>query len=225
MSETRIKWSHSSLKDFETCARKYHETRVLKKWPREEGEAAMYGTALHAACEHYVKDGKALDEGFKFMQPALDSLKGREGDKYCEHEMALTWDLQPCAMDAPDVWVRGIADLLVVDEPNYTAWVLDYKTGNDRYADTGQLQLMALLTFAHFPKIKRVNGALLFVLKERIVKARYKVSERHSAWWDYRVRVAAITEALDNGVWNPKPSGLCRKYCEVLTCEHNGRGS
>jgi hypothetical protein len=29
--------------------------------------------------------------------------------------------------------------------------------------------------------------------------------------------------AYDNDVWNPKPSGLCRKHCSVLSCSHNGR--
>lgn len=220
---SRLKWSHSSLKEFETCARKYHETRILKKWPREEGEEAKYGTALHEACELYIKEGTPLAAAFSFMQPALDALKNKPGKVLCEHEMAVTWELQPCAMDSPDAWARGIADLLVVDEPNYTAWVLDYKTGKHRYADTSQLTLMALLVFANFPKIKRVNGALLFVLSNHIVKCKIDAEDRHGLWWDYRQRVASIEQALDVDVWNPKSSGLCRKHCPVLTCEFNGR--
>lgn len=218
-----LKWSHSSLKEFETCARKYHETRILKKWPKEDTEESLFGTRLHEACELYIKEDKPLTSEFSFMQPALDALKEKPGKKFCEHEMALTFKLEPCAMDAPDVWVRGIADLLVVDEPNYTAWVLDYKTGKSKYADTTQLTLMALLTFAHFPKIKRVNGALLFVMGNHIVKCRIDAEDRHSHWWDYRQRVANIEQALDADVWNPKSSGLCRKHCPVLTCEFNGR--
>jgi hypothetical protein len=221
---SRLKWSHSALKDFETCARKYHEERILKKWPREEGPEAAYGTKLHEACELYIKDGKPLAPEYRFMQPALDKLKEKPGNIYCEHEMALTWELKPCAMDAPDVWVRGIADLLVVDEPNYTAWVLDYKTGKSKYADTSQLKLMSVLVFEHFPKIKRVNGALLFVLGEHIVKQRVEHEDRHAIWWDYRQRVARIEQAKDAGVWNPSRSGLCRRHCPVLTCEHNERG-
>jgi PD-(D/E)XK nuclease superfamily len=220
---THVKWSHSSLKTFETCARQYHEIRVLKKWPKEQDETAIYGELLHKACEEHIKDGVPLDPRFAFMQGALDAIKDKPGDIYCEHEMALTWELQPCGMKDDNVWVRGIADVLVIDEPNYTAWVLDYKTGNDRYADTSQLTLMSLLTFAHFPKIKRVKGALLFVLKNRIIKHNVEVHERHGFWWKYRERVAAIESAMEANNWNPKPSGLCRKHCPVLTCEHNGR--
>jgi hypothetical protein len=220
-----VKWSHSSLKDFDTCPRKYYETRVLKKWPREEGPEALFGTALHKAAELYIKEQQPLAPEFRFMQPVLDVLCSKSGDKYCEHEMALTYALVPCAMDAPDVWVRSIADLLVVDQPNYTAWLLDYKTGKHKYADTSQLDLMALQVFAHFPKIKRVKGALLFVMNGgHIVKHEVDRESRHGKWWDYRQRVAYIEQAMENGVWNPKKSGLCRKHCEVLSCEFNERG-
>jgi PD-(D/E)XK nuclease superfamily len=216
-------WSHSALKNFETCARQYYELRVAKNYPPEKNEQALYGDELHKACEEYGRDGKPLPPAFSFMQEPMDALLAKQGTKFFEHEMALTYELQPCEMKAENVWVRGIADLLVVDEPNYTAWVLDYKTGNDRYADTGQLKLMALLTFAHFPKIKQVKGALLFVLKNRIVKETIKASDRHGYWWDYRERTALIERAKEEGNWNARPSGLCKKYCPVTSCEHNGR--
>jgi len=217
-------WSHSSLKNFETCARQYYELRVAKNYPQEKGEQALYGDQLHKACELYGRDGIALPPAFSFMQPTMDALLAKPGDKYFEHKMALTAALQPCDMKAPDVWVRGIADLLVVDEPNYTAWVLDYKTGNDKYADTEQLKLMALFVFAHFPNIKRVKGALLFVLKNRIVKENFSDEDRHGHWWDYRQRAALIERSMEENNWNARPSGLCRKHCPVITCPHNGRG-
>jgi hypothetical protein len=40
-------WSHSSLKDFEGCARRYHEVKVLKKYPFQETEATRYGNQVH----------------------------------------------------------------------------------------------------------------------------------------------------------------------------------
>lgn len=52
-----IVWSHSALKDYENCARKYHEIRVLKKYPSEKTEQILYGEQLHKAAEDYVRDG------------------------------------------------------------------------------------------------------------------------------------------------------------------------
>jgi RecB family exonuclease len=84
--------------------------------------------------------------------------------------MALTEQLVPCAWTAPDVWVRGIADLLIVNDDNLTARVVDYKTGNNKYPDREQLKLMALMVFAHHPHIRKVNAALLLVVKNDMVK-------------------------------------------------------
>ena len=57
---------------------------------------------------------------------------------------------------ADNVWWRGIADLVILDADNHIAWVVDYKTGKSaRYADKGQLELMALATFKHFPVVKK----------------------------------------------------------------------
>ena len=120
------------------------------------------------------------------------------------------------------VWVRGIADLLIVDDDNLTAWVVDYKTGNNRYPDREQLKLMALMVFAHFPHIRKVNAALLFVVKNDLVKYNMTVDEADQAWWDYRERVARIEQAVDTGVWNPRQSPLC-PWCPVTSCENHPR--
>lgn len=145
MAEHNVTWSHSSLKDFQNCPRKYYEVKVLEKYPREETEATAYGTQLHEQCELHIRDGRPLDQNFRFLQPVLDKLKAMPGRKYPEYEMALTKDLRVCNFHAPDRWVRGIADLIIVDDDNLTARVFDYKSGSDKYPDTSQLELMALM--------------------------------------------------------------------------------
>lgn len=216
----KVVWSHSSLKDYEGCPRRYYEVKVLKNYKFQETEATRYGLQLHEAAEHYVRDDKPLPQQFSFMQDALDSLKRRPGRKLCEHKMALTVDLRPCEWTSPDVWVRGIADLVIMDDENLTAWVVDYKTGNNKYPDREQLKLMALMIFAHFPHIRKVNAALLFVVKNDLVKYSMTVDEADQAWWEYRERVARIEQALDVNVWNPRPSPLC-PWCPVTTCENH----
>lgn len=220
---SKIKWSHSSLKQFETCQRQYHEIKVLKKWPFEQGEQALYGEQLHLAAELYVKDGTPIPPQFAFIKPTVDALLAKKGDKYPEHEMALDEQLNVVAWDSPDVWVRGIADLLIIDEEEGVAWCIDYKTGSDRYPDKNQLDLMSLMVFKHFPAITEVRGALLFVVKNSMTKHKVTREQEEALWWKYRERVASIAGCMDTGVWRPKQSGLCKKYCQVLTCEYNGR--
>ena len=125
MSEHQVKWSHSSLKDYEGCARRYHEVKVLKKYPFQQTDATRYGVQVHEALEHYIKDGKPIPPQYAQFQPVVDAMlrKTDSGRVLAEYEMALTKDLRVCKWDAPTVWVRGIADILIVDDDNLTAWV------------------------------------------------------------------------------------------------------
>jgi hypothetical protein len=219
MTEHKIKWSHSSLKDYEGCARRYHEVKVLNNYPFQETEQTRYGKELHKAAEDYVKDGTPIPKQFEFVAPVIDALMAKPGRKFPEHEMGLTIDLKPCNFKDGDVWVRGIADLLIVDDENLD-WlrIVDYKTGNNRYPDTDQLVLMSLMTFAHFPHLRQVNSALLFVVKNTIVKYRMEVEDIEPAWWLYRQRVSKLSSSFEHNTWNPTQSALCN-WCPVRTCE------
>lgn len=217
------KWSFSGLKDFESCARKYHEVKVLQRYPREDSAQSIYGKQLHSAAEEFVRDGTPLPTEFGFLLPVLEAVRAKEGTVLCELEMALKQDLTPCPFLDDDYWVRGIADVVIINKRKQSACVLDYKSGSDKYADTGQLVLMALLLFRHFPKLKVVYGGLLFVLRGTMQTRTIRVEDAPEHWAKYRSRVKRIDAAHEHGQWPPSQSGLCRKHCVVTTCEFNGR--
>jgi len=216
----KIKWSHSGLKDYEGCARRYHEVKVLKNYPFTDTKHTIYGKEVHKAFEDYVTEKKPLPEHLSGHGELLDSLIKKEGRKFAEHEMGVTVDLKSCAFDSEDVWVRGIADLLIVDDDGLVAWVFDYKTGNDKYPDRDQLILMSLMVFIHFPHIRQVNSALLFVVKESIVKHKMSHDEAEEHWQRYRERVARLVRSSEANVWNPTQTPLCG-WCPVRSCEFN----
>jgi hypothetical protein len=135
--------------------------------------------------------------------------------------MGLTADLEPCGFFDRNVWFRGVVDLRIIDGD--AARVVDYKTSkNAKYADVGQLQLMALAVFKHFPQVKTVNGALLFVIANSMVKQKYAVRDEGVLWKPWLQKYASLEKAHETGVWNPRPSGLCRRHCPVVECAHNG---
>jgi hypothetical protein len=215
-----VKWSHSALKDYEGCARRYHEVKVLKKFPFTDTVHTLYGKQVHKAAEDFVRDGTPIPDEYAFMRPLLTSLMSKQGRKLPEYEMGLKDDLSPCDFKDESVWVRGIADLLIINDENLKAWVFDYKTGNDRYPDRDQLVLMSLMVFAHFPHIRQVNSALLFVVKDSIVKHKMTRDDIDVNWWKYRERIARLEKSFEADVWNPTQSPLCG-WCPVRSCEHN----
>lgn len=215
-------WSFSSLKMFQTCPKQYYHIRVRKEHPVVETEAIQYGTRFHKAAEEYIRDGKPLPQEFGWSADTLDALNAMKGTKHCELQFALDANLAPCEFMAKDVWWRGIADLLILNGDKAT--VIDYKTGSSaRYADTGQLELMAMAVFKHHPEVQSVRAGLLFVLAKAFPKAAYQRADESKLWGKWLKEYSRMQSAYDNDVWNPKPSGLCKRHCPVLECPHNGR--
>lgn len=217
-------WSYSSLKLFETCPKKYHSEKVTKEVPFTDTEATIYGKELHAAAENYVRDGRPIDPRFEFIQPYLDVLIEKPGKKFCEIKLGVRRDgdrLAACDFFHPDVWFRGVADLIIVDDE--LAWIVDYKTSkNANYADTRQLALMAAALFLKFPKLKKIKTSLLFVVSKDFIKEDFKKEYGLSIFAELHGLLEARDAAYKNDVWNPRPNGLCRKWCKTTSCPHQG---
>lgn len=119
-------YSYSGIKAFGNCQRQYYETKILKKWPFPETKAIMYGKEVHKALEDCIKDNKPLGPHTRF-QPVVDALNNVSGEKLTELEMALDDNLEPCGFMDEKAFIRGIADIVVLDKENKRAYVGDYK--------------------------------------------------------------------------------------------------
>jgi hypothetical protein len=217
-------WSFSKIKAFEQCPKKFYHLKISKDYSEPETEAMYYGTAFHEAAEEYIRDGTPMPPQFDYATKGLDSLNSKRGRKLCEYKMGLTENLEPCDFFADDVWWRGIADLIIIDDDDSTAWVVDYKTGKSaRYADKGQLELMAMAMFKHFPSITKVRGGLLFVVSNELITGTYNAHDQGPLWEKWLRDYVNMETAFNNDVWNASPSGLCKAHCVVLECPHNGR--
>jgi RecB family exonuclease len=150
----------------------------------------------------------------------VDPLLEIPGTKYCEHEMALDASRQPCKFDGEDYWVRGIADLLIVDGD--TAYIVDYKTGKPTYADPNQLKLMALMAYSHFPDLKTIKASLMFVAHNTLVFEEYEREDQQKLWETFTPDLNRLQMAYANNMWPENPGFLCRRWCPVTTCRFNG---
>ena len=211
-----VKWSYSSMKDYVNCPKQYHEVKVLKRFAKKPTQQMLYGTAVHSALENYVKDGTPLAKNYQQYAKQLDPLREMQGVKYPEHQMALDIKLTPCKFGSPDYWVRGIVDLLVVDGEQ--GFIIDYKTGSNKYPDPKQLQLMALLTFAHFPEVEHIKAGLLFVVHEHFVTSEYSRRDIDKLWGDFTPTLERMRLSYKNDSWQANPTPLCG-WCPVSSCE------
>lgn len=216
--------SYTHIKAFEQCPKQFYHVRHLDSYPFVETEEIKYGNALHKAAENYVRDDLSLPPRFAFIKSTLDALKKKPGTKYCEIKLGITEELVPCTFFSKQVWIRGAIDLLIIDGNKAT--VIDYKTSkNAKYADKDQLELMALLVFAHYPEVEHVNAGLVFVKCNELIKDKYAKIDRSTLWADWIRRHAKMVEAHKKNSWPTRESGLCRKHCPVTECVHNGANS
>lgn len=211
-------WSYSSISTFKQCPKKYYHLRVAKDVKDEPGEAADYGTAVHLAAEEFIRDGKPIPDKFAFIRPVVERLADLPGEKYAELKLGMRADYSACGFFDKDVWWRGIADLLVID--GHRAWCVDYKTGKSaRYADTKQLDLLAGAVFAHYPHVMTIKSALIFVVSGELVKKKHVITERSNYVKVFDDELERLEHAMDSGVFNPNPSGLCG-WCPIQDCAH-----
>jgi hypothetical protein len=209
------------LKLFQQCPRKYYRTKVVKDIVEPDTTATLYGKSAHTAAEEYIRDGKEIPAQFAYMKPMLDRLASVSGNKFCEIKLGITEDLEPCEFDAPNVWWHGVADLVVINEEKQLAHSVDYKTSkNARYADTMQLDLIAVGLFAKYPDIKKIKSALLFTVSGDLITAEHYVDKKDDYIKKPAMGVERLQKAFETKVWNPNSGPLC-KFCSVKDCEYN----
>jgi hypothetical protein len=224
-------WSHSALAAFEQCPRQYEEVKVLRHFQETKNDAALWGDRFHLAAEKFIGgvasgDYKPLDGEMLPYSAYLVQFVGRTGITLVEREYALTNKLQPCEFFDPDVWCRGIIDVLTIN--GTVAHVDDHKTGKNRKKDMQQLIIFALLVFYHHPEVQTVHTAFHWVqqgfteaAKDRETFYRHQIPEL----WDTLVpKLQRYKAAFDAGIFPAKKSGLCKKHCAVDTCEYWGGG-
>jgi hypothetical protein len=205
--------SFSRLSTFETCQAQFDYLYVSKRVPNSSNEASEYGDRVHKLLEAKGRGVLDLDslsaEGRSTLDQwgsVVDVIMNRPGDKYFEHQMAVNADLKPVDWFADDVWLRSIADVLVVDGD--TAYCLDYKTGKVKDNPT-QLQLFAAMVFWQYPEVTKVKTSFIWLKFNETTNATYERRFLDSMWRALKPRFTKVQDTIELGVFTAKPSGLC----------------
>ena len=210
-------WSFSSYKQYVNCPKQYQEIKVLKRFYIKPTPQMTYGNEVHKACEDYVGEGKPLAKNYQMFKPVLDALLDIPGTRHPEQKMALTRE-GDFSEYGKGYWVRGIVDLMIVDGD--TAFIVDYKTGSNKYPDPKQLKLMALMAFAKHPELMRIKAGLLFIVHNSFMTEEYTREEIPQLWEAFKGDLKRMDVSYESDVWNMNPTPLCG-WCPVNTCAHH----
>jgi hypothetical protein len=216
-------WSYSALTSFETCPHRHFKTRIEKSVQDPPGADAQWGTRVHKALEDRLNAGPAqpitgaLAVYEKFAE-RLERIRGT-ATLTTERRIALTSDLNETSYFAKDVWLRVVVDVLIHHGNEATA--LDWKTGK-RKPDTEQLELTAAALFALYPEVQAVKTAYIWLKEDAFDRVDFVRDDAPRIWSNFTPRVQRLEQAVATGEFPKKPSGLCRKWCPVKSCEFCG---
>lgn len=226
MGVVMFTWSFSKLDNFETCAKKYEAYSVSRSVKDDSTENIDWGNEVHDAMAKALK-GTTLPEHMCPYQPWIDRVLNGPGELLVECKYALDQNLSPTPYRAPTVWYRGIADVVRLSGP--VALAIDWKTGKPKEGSV-QLGLMALCIFQHFPNVKVVRTEYVWLQedpnsKDATTQKIWRREDMPAFVSELLPRVKKLEWAHQTMTFPPNPSGLCIKYCKVVSCPFHGRGN
>lgn len=204
--DKKMALSFSRLSTFEQCPKKFEYLYVLKAVQDQGSTATEYGTRVHEALEKVARGEAEHTHESQPFAGLLTRILQQPGEKFFEHQMSIDCLMRPCGWFDETVWVRSIADVLVVNK--HEAWIGDYKTGKIK-DDPTQLQLFAWMVFTHFPEVEVVKASYLWLLKGEITTMRFTRNMKDHLWTSIDQRLERVQDAVDSGVFKAKPTPLC----------------
>jgi hypothetical protein len=222
-------WSISALAAFETCPKQFYVLRVDKSIKEPESEQMLWGKRVHKAFEEYFGSGKEFPAGMGGLQEiaedvgrVIEMTVGEDASRHVELKLGLNEALEPVGYFDENIWLRLVGDLVVVSEK--VALVLDWKTGKPSDNDD-QLALAAATTMHHFPDVDTVLAGFVWLKApkgRRMSVHTYYRDQLQAIWGRFTGRVAEYQRAFREADFQPRPNGLCRRHCPVVSCPHHG---
>ena len=213
-------WSHTAVKDFEGCPRRYAEGRFYCRLPFVESEAMKWGNKVHKAAEMLIKGQGPIDqEALKPVEKYATAMIRSGNPIESELKITLTRDLKPTGWFAKDAWLRCAIDVVLMKLGD-VANLYDFKTGGKIRAEEDQLILNAAALSVVRPKVKLFRGSFIWTAHQEVTPIRpVTKDEIPTIWAEYMAKVKRIEEAWKYKNFPARKSGLC-PYCGVTSCEY-----
>lgn len=217
--------SPSSITLFENCPLQYAHRYIYKTLPFVETPQIKEGNDFHKAMYMRLGFGSTLSQKYSGFEVTCQALENLGGEMFCEEE--ITVDREFREVDSVDKWTKGMLtnklDVKIKFKKTRKAIIIDWKTGKPK-DDPTQLLINTVSVLAAEPNIDTVTSIYAYTAygttsdpirfdRKAEPKLREKLMEK----------IHRIDVAHGSGQFEPRPSGLCKQYCDVLSCPHNGK--
>lgn len=210
-----ITQSPTSLQTFLTCPRQYEAKYITHEVTFKSNEHAVFGDLVHKSIEDYLKNKTPLPSILQPLLPTLDKM----GEVLYGAETKLAVDKSGNSVEFFDkkAYQRCIVDAILTNTDKSIVVCIDWKTGKKRDASM-QHDFIKKCAKAKFPNAKIVTLFLYLFAGE------YDRQEYYGqALVELDNNMNELQKAYANNSFPPKRSGLCVKWCGVLSCALNQR--
>lgn len=221
--KTAIPTSHSAMEEFDTCPYKYYRKRIAHDVDDPPGQAAIWGTEVHAALEEGINTGAPLTGTFASYDKWRQMVADLKGVKHPELKMGMNVEASSTGFFAPDVWFRGVADVVIEDSHSHHG-IIDWKTGKC-YEGPAQRQAerMAVLDFIRSPEVQDISVRFVYVKLNKVLPFEFNRNDLPDMLTRLASKARQMEDAVQSGTFPKIQNHLCRNWCPVLDCEFNGR--
>lgn len=232
--------SHSSLNTFVTCPKQYYHKYIARDVKFQPSYESEWGDKAHKHLELYLKangnytfpderhkdTGQNMRDYQQFADLLLNRAAQRGGYVLAERNFGVDHGKDTTDYWDKKAWLRGKIDVTIIYNGLGEAEVYDFKTGKKK-DDVEQATLYSASAFIDYSNIERVKAGYIW-LKLPVAKAIDKPitfvrGDLPTMWRPFEDKYHALRNAYEQGVFPPKPSGLCKMWCDC-PCEFNGRG-
>ena len=212
--------SPSSLQTFLTCPRQYFAKYISKEVEFTGNKHTIFGSKVHKVFEDYLKSsGQDTIQLPDFLLPAKKYLDKMKKSSTCLAEVKLAIDKNNNLVDWFDksAYQRCIIDALLVNEDESIVLCIDWKTGKKRDNQT-QHDFIKKCAGAKYPNAT-IYTLFIYLFAGQSTLQVFK----HDPLTELDNSMRQLEQAYELGIFTPKTSGLCKGWCDVLSCAFNGK--
>lgn len=222
--------SHSSLSVFETCPFQYQAKYITREVKWVQSRQAEEGDKAHIALEGFVTSNGAKDlepphkPYQQFGEWVLNRAAKHRGQILVERQSAVTHGKRPTTYGDKTGFIRGKIDITILYPHQNRGEVFDWKTNEKVKNDATQLRLYNGFGLTDYPELDSFSSGYIWLKHAQISPPLVTSREELPGVWSiFDHKYAMLRAAYTSGIFPKKPSGLCKQYCDVFSCEHNGR--
>lgn len=218
--------SPSSISLFDTCPLQYAHRYVLKTLKFKTSPQIEEGNQFHRAMYMRGTLGIALPEKYAKMEPALKIVdQWAESGWTIDFEagLAVDGDFRPVEWHERYKYPNGLENKLdVVATKGTQGRIIDWKTGKPK-DDITQLLVNSITALAHYPRVESFAAAFAYSTTMTLSQPAKFERSNPKLKTTIKAKIMMIAKAHERGLFPPSPSGLCKSWCDVFSCKHNGR--